>query len=484
LTVAAASPDATAICSAGESLTFEQVRRRAAGIASSLHEAGVNEGDLVGLAIGRGVEPVVGALGILCAGAAYVPLEIAEPPDRLAHVVAEARLVRGLVDANTLAAVEPLLQTPIDIADCLHSDVDVPTNLDPDALACVIYTSGSSGSPKGVELQHRGVLALVDSLEFLLSEHDVRRVLLFSARGFDGSIQDVFPTLLTGRAVWALEDEPAEIHPEELLSDLVRADVDMITLPSSYLMVADPAEVDALPKVVAVAGERCPPILAQRWSSRTAFYNIYGPAEVTVVATLGRCTEQDVETVPIGRTLRDVNEAILRDANPVASGEIGELYLGGPMVARGYLGRPDLTAERFKTITLPDGTIERMYATGDLVRRGDGGNLIFIGRVDRQIKLRGHRIEPEDVEAALHASPGIDESVVMATGSDGLAERLMAFVKGPGATDVDALRAHLRACRPAFMIPSTFIPIEKWPTTPNGKIDHDALRGLAERSAL
>lgn len=465
-----------AVRSISDSLTFHDLAARAAGVAVRLNEAGVREGDRIGLSVGRGIDAVVGAVGALLAGAVYVPLEIDEPMARLTHMANETSLRVALVDANAAPVVGALLDSVVDIGACGETDMrSTPTLADPDPLLCIIYTSGSTGAPKGVEMTQRGVIGLTDSLAPLMSEHKVRSVPLFASMRFDGSIHEIFPTLLTGRSVWTLEEDPAFTLPDDMFDELVAADVDMVILPPSYLMLADPDQCK-VPAVIAVAGERCPPVLTTRWSHRTALYNMYGPSEVTCIATVWRCSPSDDGNVPIGFPLADVEAAILKDGVSVENGTAGELHLGGPLLARGYWAQPELTEDRFRMIAFPDGTNRRMYATGDLARQRADGSLIFIGRIDRQIKLRGFRIEPEDVEAALHACDGVEEAVVMAVGDGDLADGLVAFVKGPGVRNHSRLRQHLRSCRPEYMVPSQFVEIDAWPTTANGKIDHAALR--------
>jgi amino acid adenylation domain-containing protein len=468
--------DEPAVRSISGSLTFNDLAARAAGVAVRLEEAGVQEGDLIGLSVGRGIDAVVGAVGALIAGAVYVPLEIQEPIERLTHMAKETSLRVALVDAHAAPVVGALMESVVDIASCGESSMgSTPVLADPDPLLCVIYTSGSTGAPKGVEMTQRGVLGLTDSLAPLMSEHKVRSVPLFASMRFDGAIHEIFPTLLTGCSVWTLAEDPAFTLPDDMFNELVAVGVDMVILPPSYLMLADPEQCK-VPAVIVVAGERCPPVLATRWSHRTALYNMYGPSEVTCIATVWRCSPNDGENVPIGLPLTDVEAAILDNGVPVEQGAAGELHLGGPLLARGYWAQPDLTEERFRTVTFPDKTRRRMYATGDLARQREDGTLIFIGRIDRQIKLRGFRIEPEDVEAGLHACDGVDEAVVMAVGDGELAETLVAFVKGSNARNPSRLKQHLVSCRPEYMVPSQFVEITEWPTTANGKIDHAALR--------
>jgi amino acid adenylation domain-containing protein len=481
LAVADAGPARLAALSSGGSLTYAELADRALAIASELRAQGVEEEELVGISVSRGINRVASVLGILCAGAAYVPLEESQPLERLREIVEDAQLRAMVTDRRLVPELGGLTEVPILAEECTApASREAMPDTGPDSLAYVIYTSGTTGQPNGVEIPHRGVLELTEALDELLCEHSVERVLQFSALGFDISVHEMIPTLLTGRSLWVLDKGLGEVAPEDLLQECHEAGVDMVTVPPSYLMAADEKSVAQAPRVLGVGGERCPPALVERWASRAAFYNFYGPTEVTVEATRWRCSGEEVEQVPIGLPYPHVRTALLTEDGVLEGPGRGELYLGGPL-ARGYLNRPELTAERFKPVQLSEGETERMYATGDVVERREDGALLFVGRADRQIKLRGQRLELSDVEAALRSSPEVDDAVVLGIGKAGLADRLVAFVRIRGEIDPKALKEHVSARRPRYMVPTQIIEIAAWPLTSNGKIDYKALEDMAGR---
>jgi amino acid adenylation domain-containing protein len=479
LAAADADPSRLAALSPNESLTYAELAARALAVAAELRARGVEEEELVGISVGRGLNRIASVFGILCAGAAYVPLEEGQPLERLREIVDDARLQAMVTDRRLAAELGALTDTQLLVEECTApAPREALPRIGPDSLAYVIYTSGTTGRPNGVEIPHRGVLELTASLEKLLCEHSVERVLQFSALGFDISVHEMVPTLLTGRSLWVLDRGLGEVAPEDLLRECHEAGVDMVTVPPSYLMAADEESVTAVPKVLGVGGERCPPALAERWARRTTFYNFYGPTEVTVEATRWRCDGEEVDEVPIGLPYPHVKTALLDEGEVLEGAGRGELYLGGPL-ARGYLNRPELTEERFKSVQLPDGRTERMYATGDIVERREDGALVFVGRADRQIKLRGQRLELSDVEAALRTSPELDDAVVLGIGKAGLADRLVAFVRADEEINPKALKEHVAAHRPRYMVPTQIVAVRTWPLTSNGKIDYEELEKMA-----
>jgi amino acid adenylation domain-containing protein len=479
LEAAAASPDAIALSSPSEDWSYTKLLRRSGGVAIALGDLGVGPGDRVGIASGRGFGRIVGMLGTALAGAAFVPIDPKQPRSRISEIVADAEIEVVLQGARGGS-----LEMPVSVLDLDQAgEAAAPPDHSPgdvDRLAYVIFTSGSSGRPKGVEIVDRGVLALVEAVDELARRHRVDRILQFAAHTFDASIWEIFPALLTGRSLWFPVGEPGTIEPEQLLGEAMRAGVEMVTLPPSYLIAADPATVTAMPKLTVVAGEPCPPALVRRWASRTALHNAYGPTEITVAATISQLTEDDAEEVPIGHPLPHVDIGVLSEGAPVEDASVGELFLGGPSLARGYLGDPRQTAERFRELDTKTGR-QRMYATGDLVRRRSDGQLVFVERADRQVKVRGYRVELGDVEAALLADPAVEQAAVIATGREELLDRLIAFVSGPKAEPA-AVRAEIARRRPDYMVPAEVRVITTWPTNSSGKIDHSALRASIEET--
>lgn len=476
--IAQMHPDAPAIASAAGELSYDALAARACSIAEALRQQDVMVGNVVGIALPRGVDRIATILATLIVGGAYVPLDDTHPRKRIEGVCSDAGV--KLVVTYSGAGISSFPCPTIDIESCQGSE----GSLERDAvgaagdLAYVMYTSGSTGKPKGVAIEHRGVLALCNAWDDLMSEHDVRQVLQFSSYTFDASVVEIFPTLLTGRTLRVLDEDPGQISPTALLASARQAGDDMVILPPVYLMAAD-ADMPALPKVLMVAGERCPPALVQRWADRTALYNGYGPTEATVAATVGRCSRSDSAEVPIGPPLPHITTAVRNDEQTVATGEIGELYLGGESLARGYVSNPIETEARFRFIELEDGRRERMYATGDLVRMRPDGQFVFMGRADRQVKVRGHRIELDAVEATIQAVPGVTEAAVVDVTDERGETRLVAFVRDLDDAIVKGLRGDLEEMIPAAQIPAQITSLTNWPTRSSGKVDYDALRRLA-----
>jgi amino acid adenylation domain-containing protein len=472
------SAGSIAVASHDASMTYERLERRVATLAAALLSRGVSSGELVAISVSPGPDRIAAILACLWLGAAYVPLDADQPNLRLAAILAATKSTLLVTDSMRRERLSSLGIAMLEVDDPSHQAMVPAATTAPDDIAYVMFTSGTTGVPKGVEVTHRGVLCLVAAVEtMLLVPHGVQRILQFAPETFDSSVAEIFSALLTGHTLVLPLAEPTRTPPDELFVDARQRGVDMITVPPSYLMALDDSAVE-IPRVVIVAGERCPPELVRRWATRTALYNGYGPTEVAVAATYGRLLPEDAQDAPIGRPLGHLHVAILGEDGHVQSGEPGELYVGGPSLARGYLGDPELTARRFRDIENKDGIKQRMYATGDLVRERSDGRLVFEGRADRQVKLRGQRIELDDVERALLSAPDVHEAVVVADSSGGLVDRLVAFVSTGGSVPAEELQLHVRGCLPAVMVPSKIVFVSSWPKRPSGKIDHDALLGL------
>jgi amino acid adenylation domain-containing protein len=481
--IAEANAREIALASEDAPVTYERLEERVATLATALLSCGVLPGELVAVSVSRGEDRIAAILACLWSGAAYVPLDADQPDERLQAILVASKSRLLVTDSRRRERLAGLGVELLDV-DGLRCGATAPlVRRAPDDVAYVLFTSGTTGVPKGVEITHRGVICLVGAIEaMMLAPHQVRRILQFAPDTFDSSVAEIFCALLSGRTLVLPATDPARTPPDELFASAVRQHVDMITVPPSYLLALDDGAAE-LPSVVIVAGERCPPDLVRRWAHRTALYNGYGPTEVSVAATYGRLQPDDEQDVPIGKPLPHFKVAILVAERPVERGETGELHLGGSSLARGYLGDPELTAERFRNIADEDGVIRRMYATGDLVRERQDGQLVFEGRADRQIKLRGQRIELDDVEQALLSAPHVQEAVVLASGSGVLVDRLIAFVSVAGDVAAEELQQHVRSCRPTAMVPAEVIFVSSWPKRSSGKIDHDALMKLLAKPA-
>jgi amino acid adenylation domain-containing protein/non-ribosomal peptide synthase protein (TIGR01720 family) len=476
---AARTPDAIAVEFGADSLTYGELNARANRLARRLRRRGVGRGHLVGVSLGRGLDLVAALLAVFKAGAAYVPLDPKYPPDRLAYIIGDADLSLIVTDgggAEVLGApAAPLLLVDEEEPAAAR---DAAANLEdgagPRDLAYVIYTSGSTGRPKGALLEHGGLCKVSAEQMRLFGAGPGSRVLQFSSPNFDASLFELTMALTTGGTLVLARQE--EMQPGEPLARLLdeRA-ITILTIPPSSLSVVPFRHLPAL-AVVNVAGEPCPETLVDRWAPGRRFFNLYGPTECTIWTTAHEC-EAGQGAPPIGRPIANTRVRVLdAQGRRVPGGIPGELCIGGVGVARGYLNRPELTRERFIADAF-GGEGERLYRTGDKVRFRPDGALEFLGRLDRQVKVRGYRVELGEVEAALCSLPGVEAAVVAVQGAAPAESRLVAYVvPAPGhAVAADALRAGLQERLPAHLVPSVFVSLASLPLTPNGKIDHAAL---------
>jgi amino acid adenylation domain-containing protein len=437
---AAATPDDVALEGPDARLTYRTMNEQADILAMRLREMGVGTGAMVLLCLERSIEAVLGLLGIMKAGAVYVPVDPGYPVDRLrfiatetgARVVVSSRGVMATPAGETLASgglrcliIDELVT---DGSSPRPPDGSIPDPPRPDDLAYVIYTSGSTGTPKGVLIEQRGLCNVVAAQRRALGPGPGTRVLQFASLSFDASIFEMAMALANGGT---LVIPPAGMLPgPELAAFLRHRRVTFVTVTPSALsmMPADP-----LPELstITVAGEACPAALAAQWSRERRFCNLYGPTETTIWATYAECGTT-TDKPPIGRPIQNTRVYIL-DGNrrPVPIGVPGELWLGGLGLARGYLNRPDLTAERFQTIAVGERS-ERLYRTGDRGRFLPDGAIDFLGRTDDQVKIRGHRIELAEVEEALRSHPSLDDAAVTVREDDPGNRRLVAYVTAAG----------------------------------------------------
>ncbi|HEX6747845.1 MAG TPA: non-ribosomal peptide synthase/polyketide synthase [Longimicrobium sp.] len=482
---AARTPGAVALRFGEESLTYAELDGRANRLAHHLRGRGVGPEVRVGVLMERGVEMVVSLLAVLKAGGAYVPLDPAYPAERLAFMLADSGA--GLL-LTRLPLPEGLPPHAAEVV-CLDADRErieagsarAPTaGVLPGNLAYVIYTSGSTGTPKGVMVPHRGVPNLAYAQARRFGIDDTSRVLQFASLSFDAAVAELFDALLAG-ATLVLAPREALLPGPGLLETLRRGRVTVATLPPSVLSVLPPDDLPELRTVVS-AGEAVDAATVERWSGGRAFVNAYGPTETTVCAASARC-EADGRAPAIGRALENVRVYVLDAAGrPAPLGVPGELYVGGVGVARGYLGRPGLTAEKFVPDPFGGETGARLYRTGDRVRWSVRGELEFLGRVDAQVKVRGFRIEPGEIEAVLRRHERVADCVVVAREDVPGEKRLVAYVVG----DVEAgvLREHLLRELPEHMVPSAYVFLDALPLSPNGKLDRKALPAPELASAL
>ncbi len=467
------TPDAEAVVCRDRRLTYAELDRRANRLAHTLIDAGVEPQDPVAVLLRRDVDLVVALFGVIKAGAVHVPMDPDYPADRLAYLLDDIKpaAVVSTSDVEGLPTVHP------DSLSTVDTDPVVP--LVEDSLAYVIYTSGTTGKPKGVAIPHRGIPSLIALQEDIVGIGTAERYLHFASTGFDVAFwQFMLPLLSGGTSVIAPEE--VRVSGDDLLAYAAEHRVTGLNLLPSFLSaMPDDATVD--PDVFFVVGaERLDPELARRWGNRRALFNAYGPTEVTINSVTWHYDPADPGPLPIGRPDPEVRAYVLDGGLlPVGVAVTGELYLAGPKLAQGYVGRAALTAERFVADPFgPPG--ERMYRTGDLVRWRPDGQIVFLGRADHQVKLRGFRIELGEIETALTAHEDVRATAVIVR-----EDRLVAyFVPVDGAEpDPAALRGHLAADLPAYMVPTAFVPLERLPLGPSGKLDRAALPAPGARPA-
>ncbi|PCC73853.1 amino acid adenylation domain-containing protein [Nannocystis exedens] len=473
---AAQDPARVAVTLGDERLTYAELERRAGALARHLAARGVGAESLVAISVERSLELVIAVVAVLKAGAAFLPLDPAYPAERLAFMLEDsgARVVLTQARLAERFAGREVIRLDADHAAIDADPTDVTVADDPARAAYVIYTSGSTGRPKGVVVEHRSAVNLARAQRALFGLTEASVVLQFSALSFDAFVFELLLAWGVGATLCLLPPRLPVPGPE--FSELLRSQrVSMCVLPPSVLAaMAD----DPLPDLVHVvaAGEACSAELVARWGRGRRFVNAYGPTETTVCATAAPC-EPGEGPPPIGRPLVDVQVYVLDPAgNPAPVGVFGELYVGGAGVARGYLGRPALTAERFVPDPFSGVRGARLYRTGDRVRWRADGQLEFAGRLDRQVKLRGFRIELGEVEAVVRAHPEVQDAAVVAA-----RQELVAYVvpRAAQARLSAAVREFARARLPGHMVPSAVVVVEAFPTLPNGKVD---VRALAERS--
>jgi amino acid adenylation domain-containing protein/non-ribosomal peptide synthase protein (TIGR01720 family) len=474
---AARTPDAAALELAGRTLSYGELDARANRLAHHLRARGVGAEDLVAIVAERAPETVVAILAVLKAGGAWLPLDPAYPADRLRYMLADSRARLVVAGGSLPAGLRPEeLPGLVDLrgeADAVAArpPTDPGAAVDPSGLAYVIYTSGSTGRPKGVAVAHAGVANLVRWKRERLGQRPGDRALQFASLAFDAAVEEVLGALLAGSTLVMVER--GALAPGDTLRETLRRErISFATLPPAALAVTDPGELPDL-RVVVSAGEALPAAVAARWAGAVEMHNAYGPTETTVSAASGR-VRADGSAPVVGRPLDNVRAYVLDPwGAPVAEGVPGELLIGGAQVARGYLGRPALTAERFVPDSFASGPGARAYRSGDRVRWLPDGALEFLGRADEQVKIRGFRIELGEVEAALRAHPGVADCAAVVREDEPGDRRLVAYVVGEA--DADALRAQLGETLPDYMVPGAFVRLDALPLTPNGKLDRGAL---------
>ncbi|MFK0132134.1 amino acid adenylation domain-containing protein [Streptomyces rubiginosohelvolus] len=469
-------PDAVAVDAPDTSLTYAELDRRAGDLAGLLHDSGIRPGQLVAVILPRSVDLVVAQLAVQQAGAAHLPIDPDYPEDRIVAMLQDARPA-GILTHGPLADRYPdALLTDAPARSTRPGPLPVPdTAVTPDHPAYVIFTSGSTGRPKGVITPHRGLAALATAQAERLGIDDGSRVLQLASPSFDASVMETLMALATGATL--VVPEPGPLAGPLLGETIARRGVSHALIPPTALTGLEPDGLDCL-RTLIVGGEACTAPLTARWAPGRRMVNAYGPTEATACVTMSAPLDPG-ETPPIGTPLHGVRAHVLDTLlRPVPPGTAGELYVAGPGIAQGYLGRPRLTAERFTAEPGgPPGS--RMYRTGDLVSRTADGSLLYHGRADDQVKVRGFRVEPGEIVAALQARPEIRAAAVVLRQDDPAGpRRLVAYLVptgDPAPLDSAALRTALARVLPDHMVPSAFVTVPGLPVTANGKLDRDAL---------
>ena len=488
-------PERQAVVDGREQISYGELDRRVARLARHLSGLGLSAEDLVAISLERSIETITALLAVLKAGGAYVPIEPTAPLERLKRILDSARPRVLITDSDPVEA-SGTRRVPFVIrldGDRLETpSAEVPAGApDPERLAYVMYTSGSTGEPKGVMVTRRCLARYAETARDQFSIVPEDRILQFSTLSSDISVEEIFPCLITG-ATLVLRSEDMSTSASLLLEGCRQAGITVLDLPTASwheLVIRMGSEGLALPpsiRLVIIGGERALGERVASWQRNVEgavrLINSYGPTETTVVATLHEFLPGGPEDPPIGRAIPDVEALVLDSAMRLAPNNVpGELYIGGAGVARGYFGASALTAERFVPNPFSDEPGARLYRTGDLVRRRPDGTLEFVGRKDSQIKLQGYRVELEEIEAVLIAHPAITAAAVtLAQRADG-ERRLVAYIVSGEPLTTRDLRAFLQPSLPAYMLPSSFVRIASLPMTVTGKIDRRALPAEPEK---
>lgn len=473
-------PDRPAVRDDMATLTYAELDRRSRAVAAAVRTAGVGRGDRVAISMRRSTHLVAAVLGVLRAGAAYVAVDTRYPDARRDMMIRASGASLMLADDSTAAAVAELGPAMVRadlIAGQVADGVELPEVAASDA-ASVLFTSGSAGQPKAIVLEHRNICSFATNPTMPgLAEED--RVGQVSSVSFDAFHFELWSTLAAGAEMVVLPAVP-DLLAGDFQRQLRRYRITAMLVPTMVVnqVVREDRDAFAALRLLQVGGDvllpsTCRDLFASAFAGE--LYNLYGPAEITTACTAHRVVEADAhaDSVPIGKPLAEVTVRVVdADRRSVAPGEVGELLVGGPGVARGYLDAPELTADRF---VVDDG--QRSYRTGDFVRERADGVLSFVGRGDDQIKVRGYRVEPGEVERGLCKHADVVDAVVLPDG-DGEDRRLVAFVVLDGELTIRDLRARATAELPDYLVPSDLITVHAIPATDHGKRDLDALRQL------
>jgi len=483
---ASRTPDLIALIAGEEHVTYRELDAKSDALSQDLRQRGVEADSLVGIALKRTPNLIIGLLAILKAGGAYVPLDPKYPKDRLAWIIDNSRMRLLITSDDVIPSLPSLTNRSLETIDVNVLDSKLPADSRaqaeaPDAsLAYVMYTSGSTGRPKGVMIENRNVTNFFAGMDQAIGSTPGTWLAVTSVC-FDISVLELLWTLTRGFTV--------VLHGEDQFDNLAPAmqkhHVSHLQMTPSLarMLMLDTGAGQALRslKQILLGGEAVPVSLVReiRQVTQSAIYNMYGPTETTIWSTCGLISNLDVSTIPIGEPILNTQIHILDETlNTVAEGQIGEIFIGGDGVARGYWDQPDLTADRF--LVIPNASSERLYRTGDLGRLLPHGNFEYLGRTDFQVKLRGHRIELGEIETLLEKHQGVRQAVVVLREDREEDKRLVAYLVASGAfvPSQRDIRQTLESSLPDFMVPSHFVFVPELPLTANGKTDRRALLNL------
>ena len=491
------TPNAVAVVFEDRHLTYRELNNRSNHVAHYLRKLGVGPGVLVGLCMDQSLERIVGLFGVLKAGGAYVPIDPAYPATRLAFMLNDANAPVVLTQRNLIQTLPPLQATKFICLDSPEWAISEGNAGNPDRtgtnadLVYVIYTSGSTGNPKGVMIPHRAIVNVMSWMQSAFPSDERDCVLHHTSFSFDPSVLEILtPLLVGGRLVLARPNGHQD--PGYLVRTIVRCQVTVLHLvPSTLRMLLETPDLNACHSLrnVFCGGEVLTEDLTRRFFEvlNAELHHVYGPTEVAITSVFYSIPRDRFnEIIPIGRPVANTQAYVLDGhRRPVPIGVPGELYLGGVQVGRGYYNRPELTEERFIADPFNNTSGARLYKTGDLVRHLPNGTIQFLDRMDHQVKIRGHRIELGEIETVMRLHPALQEGVVVVRENAPGDKRLVAYVRPESSspTLLSELRIVLKERLPAYMVPSTFVFLDAFPVTPNGKLDREALPPPETRSS-
>lgn len=473
------NPNNTALYFKGKTLSYNQLNKKANQLAHLLIQKGYKAETPIAICMERSMEMVIASLAVLKAGLAYVPIDSSYPKERINYIIEDSKAALVIASKQTEALLNIANNRLLIYAEnkLENAPNENPNGtISPENLAYIIYTSGSTGKPKGVLLQHKGLINTITAQRKDFKVDAQSRIMQFASFSFDASVCEIFLALLNGAQLHLIEKDII-LSKDALIAFMLKQEISLITFPPSLLAMLSDQEFPALKTVVTV-GEACSRELAEKWHSKTLFINGYGPTEATIGCVWGRIKQVDfsLPTAPIGIPILN-DKAYILDENglPTPIGCAGELYIASPGLARGYLDRADLTAEKFIPNPFSQTGGERLYKTGDLACWLPDGRIEFMGRVDFQVKIRGNRIELGEIEAAINSYPAIKDVIVRAFGQNAQEKQLVAFVISKEENISQQVRSHIQNSLPEYMIPTAIIELESFPLTPNGKVDRNAL---------